>query len=155
MCLTRNQVYPQGYRGFDSLSVRHSTLSAPLHLLMAGQNSTNRHSTPEKLPSVECPEPVEGLSFVYILLCSNGSFYVGQTHNVAERISSHSAGTGARHTRQQKSFNLVFVEGPMTPTKALKRERQLKRWSRVKKTALILGNTDELRKLSQSRELVD
>lgn len=41
MCLTRNQVYPQGYRGFDSLSVRHSTLSAPRPLLMAGQEDSN------------------------------------------------------------------------------------------------------------------
>lgn len=72
---------------------------------------------------VECPEPVEGLSWVYILLMCNDMLYVGQTHDVAKRIARHAAGTGARQTRQLKEFTLVYVEGPMESDVAIKRER--------------------------------
>jgi predicted GIY-YIG superfamily endonuclease len=48
---------------------------------------------------------------------------------------------------------LVHVEGPLSITLALQRERQIKRWSRAKKLALIGNQTLVLKKLSQSREL--
>ena len=82
----------------------------------------------------------------------NGMLYVGQTANVAERIKRHSDGTGARHTRQLKDFVLVYVEGPMDPTDTVKRERQLKKWTRAKKIALIKSDLESLKSLSKSRE---
>lgn len=107
---------------------------------------------PDDLQRVECPEHVEGLCWVYILLCSNGSFYVGQTKNVNERLIRHANGEGARHTYQLKRFELVHVEGPMPLDAAIKRERQLKKWSRVKKLALIRDDKDDLKRLSRSRD---
>ena len=101
--------------------------------------------------SVECPEPVEGLSWVYILICGNGSFYVGQTADIVQRIKTHAQGHGARHTRQLKFFELVYIEGPMAPDMAIQRERQLKKWSRGKKLALIRGDVERLKWLSKSR----
>ena len=98
---------------------------------------------PDGLKSVECPEPVEGLTWVYILFCANGTFYVGQSHDVGKRLVRHSNGSGARHTRQLKSFQLVYVEGPMFSDSAVKRERQLKGWSHAKKLALILGDKEK------------
>ncbi|MEM7789960.1 MAG: GIY-YIG nuclease family protein [Verrucomicrobiota bacterium] len=65
------------------------------------------------LKRVECPEPVEGLSFIYILYCRNETFYVGQSVNVRERIKRHQNGSGAKHTQQLKEFTLVYTEGPM------------------------------------------
>jgi putative endonuclease len=100
----------------------------------------------------QCPEPVEGLFFVYMLICLNGTLYVGQTRNVRERLARHKSGTGARHTRQIKEFSLVYTEGPITSGEAIHRERQLKKWSRAKKLALIRGDTDALRRLSRSQE---
>lgn len=100
----------------------------------------------------QCPEPVEGLSWVYLLLMSNGMFYVGQTSDVGRRIDKHQSGTGARQTRQMKHFRLVHVEGPMEAQAAISRERQIKRWSRAKKLALITGDLEQLRKLSRSRD---
>ncbi|MGE9271286.1 MAG: GIY-YIG nuclease family protein, partial [Verrucomicrobiales bacterium] len=136
----------------QSLPFRHSTRSFRLAcswqatfvsvLCMALLEGINR---------VECPEPVEGLCWVYILWCGNDTLYVGQTQNIAERLKRHVAGTGARHTKQVKGLILVFVEGPMIPEVAIERERQLKKWSRKKKLALIRGDFDELRKLSRSR----
>jgi predicted GIY-YIG superfamily endonuclease len=106
----------------------------------------------EKLERVECPEPVEGLVWIYILLMYNGMFYVGQSHDVAIRLKRHADGTGARQTRHLKEFILVFVEGPMDPDSATKRERQIKKWSRAKKLALIRGDQETLKQLSKSRE---
>ena len=107
---------------------------------------------PESLKSVECPEPVEGLAWVYILQCCNRTFYVGQSSDISKRIERHLDGSGARHTRQLKEFTLVFVEGPMDPVIAVQRERQLKKWSRSKKIALVQGDIATLKALSKSRE---
>jgi putative endonuclease len=82
----------------------------------------------------------------------NGMFYVGQSHDVAKRIRRHADGSGSRQAKQLKEFILVYVEGPIAPDAALKRERQLKKWSRAKKMALIHGDLETLKSLSKSRE---
>jgi putative endonuclease len=118
---------------------------------------------PEGIKPVEYPEhsreacrersrEVEGLSWVYILYCQNGTLYVGQTHDVKQRLSRHADGYGGRHTRLLKDFILIYSEGPMDSGAALKRERQLKKWSRAKKLALVRGDREELKRLSRSRD---
>lgn len=107
---------------------------------------------PDGCSRVECPEPVEGLCFVYILVGRNGSFYVGQTHDLNQRLARHRECTGARHTAQLDEFELVYFEGPMEIDSVIKRERQLKKWSRAKKLALICGDKEGLRCLSRSRD---
>ena len=107
---------------------------------------------PDEFKRVECPEPVEGLCWVYMLLMCNDMLYVGQTRDVSGRLQRHTDGTGARQTRQMKEFVLVFVEGPLDPDAAVKRERQLKKWTRAKKMALIKGDMETLKTLSKSRD---
>ena len=107
---------------------------------------------PEGIRRVECPEPVEGLSWVYILIMRNGMLYVGQSSDVEARVQRHASGTGARQTKQLKEFTLVFTEGPMEPNLAIKRARQHKKWSHAKKIALIKGDFESLKRLSKSRE---
>jgi putative endonuclease len=119
---------------------------------MAGQVPRETFDLPEGVRGVECPEPVEGLCWVYILFCRNESLYVGQTHDVERRLRRHTQGTGTRHTALLKDFVLIFVEGPMEPSAAILRERQLKKWSRAKKLALIRGDKAELRRLSCSKD---
>ena len=68
---------------------------------------------PEGLMCVECPEPVEGLVWVYILLMRNGMLYVGQTYDVARRVGRHADGSGSRQPKQLKEFILVFVDRPL------------------------------------------
>ena len=106
----------------------------------------------EQLPQVECPEPVEGLFWVYMLLMRSGMLYVGQTKNVLNRIGRHADGSGSRQAKQLKEFVLVYVEGPLSVDDAIKRERQLKKWSLTKKVALVQGNFEKLKALSKSRE---
>ena len=59
---------------------------------------------------------------------------------------------GAKFTRDHRGHRLIYFEGPHPIDEALKRERQLKRWSQVKKLALIQNQTAPLRQLSRSRE---
>lgn len=103
------------------------------------------HGKPRKremdssMKEVGCPEPVEGLAFVYILLCKDGSFYTGQTYDVASRLELHKKGKGSKHTKDKGVLYLVYWEGPVKSMQATQRERQLKGWSRAKKIKLITG----------------
>jgi predicted GIY-YIG superfamily endonuclease len=89
--------------------------------------------------------------FVYILLCSNGSLYIGHTRDVTARIRAHEEGRGAAHTFKYRPLRLVFSEPHPTKPEAVRRERQLKRWSHAKKEALIRGDVVRLRALSKRR----
>jgi predicted GIY-YIG superfamily endonuclease len=78
--------------------------------------------------------------FVYILHCSDSSYYVGITEDVSARLARHRAGKGCLYTRLHRPFTLVHQEGPYPIAQAMFRERQLKRWSKAKKEALIRRN---------------
>ena len=105
------------------------------------------------LATREPPAPVSGKAFVYILGCSDGGVYVGTATDVAKRLTEHGGPNGAKFSRDHPGGRLIYVEGPLSITLALGRERQLKRWSRAKKLALIRNQTAVLKKLSQSREM--
>jgi predicted GIY-YIG superfamily endonuclease len=91
-------------------------------------------------------------AWVYILQTSDRSLYIGQTNNLPERLRKHRLGLGSKHTHDHAQPRLVYWEGPISPTEAVHREAQLKRWSRAKKEALIRGDGPALRELSRSRE---
>ena len=50
-----------------------------------------------RVAGIECPEPVEGLSFVYLLQTEDGTFYTGQSHNVRERLRKHRLGLASKY----------------------------------------------------------
>jgi putative endonuclease len=95
---------------------------------------------------------VAGQAFVYILFCSDGALYIGSASDLGLRLRQHGGSEGAKFTRDHPGGRLVYSEGPFTMDGALRRERQLKRWSRAKKLALIQNQTTVLKRLSQSRE---
>lgn len=105
------------------------------------------------LPSLLPPEPpqVKELAWVYVLQSADGSFYVGQSCNVGERLRKHRLGLGSKHTHDHIELRLVFIEGPFPLIDAVRRERQLKGWSRDKKIALITGDLAKLRTLARRR----
>ena len=90
--------------------------------------------------------------FVYIIECLNGSFYVGHTHDLVQRLSSHRNGYGSKHIARYGFKELIYQEVHQDEISAVRREIQIKGWSRAKKTALARGNMDELKRLSRSRE---
>ena len=86
--------------------------------------------------------------FMYILECSDGSYYTGSTKYLAKRFMQHSRGEGANHTKKRLPVKLVYVEEYDRIDTAFYREKQVQGWSRKKKEALIAGMYDTLPKLS-------
>ena len=89
--------------------------------------------------------------YVYILRCRNTSLYVGYTQDVEARVRAHNMGLGAAHTFKHGPVELIYSEAHPTRLAAIRRERQLKRWTRRKKEALIQGDLARLRALSKRR----
>ena len=90
--------------------------------------------------------------YVYILGCSDSSYYIGVTNNYEERFNEHQNGMNPEcYTFERRPLTLEYVEEFDNPLDAIAREKQLKGWSRAKKEALIRGNKDELSRLSLNR----
>jgi predicted GIY-YIG superfamily endonuclease len=85
------------------------------------------------------------MAFVYILRCSDGSYYVGKTNDLCVRLRQHQSGVGADYTAMRRPVEMVYAEEHSTIRAATDRERQLKRWSRSKKDALIARDLKRLR----------
>jgi putative endonuclease len=94
---------------------------------------------------------VEG-AFLYILRCSDGSFYIGTTRTALElRIAQHNAGSFGGYTATRRPAALVFSQWFDNITDAIENERKLKKWSRAKKEAFIRGDFAALQQLSARR----
>jgi len=90
--------------------------------------------------------------YVYILLCADGSYYVGFTESLEARLKEHNEGKlGACYTFLRRPVTLVYSESYNIQADAIKRERQLKGWSHAKKEALIDGDVPALKALSKRR----
>ncbi len=79
-------------------------------------------------------------AYVYILRCGDGTLYIGTARDIAVRLARHAAGKGAKYTRSRGPLQLAWQEGPMTVSRALRREHQLKQLTRLQKMAFIAGN---------------
>jgi putative endonuclease len=73
----------------------------------------------------------------YILICQDGSYYIGSTENLPDRILNHAQGKGGAHTKENHPVVFAWYEPHPNAESARQRERQLKGWSRPKKNALV------------------
>ena len=90
--------------------------------------------------------------FVYILNCSDNSYYTGVTNNLTRRLKEHQSGYNeTAYTYDKRPVKMVFAEVFTNPKKAIAFEKQLKGWSRSKKEALIDKNWDKLKKLAECK----
>jgi len=76
---------------------------------------------------------------IYLLRCSDGSYYVGVASDITHRLRQHNSGLGPEFTRNRRPVELVYVEECENYRAARQRERQLKGWRREKKEWLIKG----------------
>jgi predicted GIY-YIG superfamily endonuclease len=91
------------------------------------------------------------LSFwVYILRCSDGSYYTGHTDNLEKRIAEHQAGVSEGYTSTRLPVALMFSQDFSTREEALACERQIKGWSRKKKEAMMREDWSEVSRLAKS-----
>ena len=74
--------------------------------------------------------------FVYLLECADGSLYTGITTDVSRRLSEHKAGKGGHYTSAKKVAKLLYTEESKDRSSALKREAEIKKFSRKHKLAL-------------------
>jgi len=74
--------------------------------------------------------------YVYILLCCDGSFYTGCTKDLDARTKLHQSGNGAKYTKSHKPERLAYVELFDSRSKALKREREIKKLTHQQKLDL-------------------
>jgi putative endonuclease len=89
-------------------------------------------------------------AWLYILLCADGSYYVGTTRTELEiRLAEHQAGHFGGYTATRRPVELVYSEHFDRIVDAIAAERRIKGWSRVKKQALIAGRVDLLPGLSR------
>ena len=83
--------------------------------------------------------------FVYILECSDKSYYTGFTNNIERRFIEHEKGINtACYTYNKRPLNLVWFETFNDVLDAIAIEKQIKGWSRRKKEALINQDWDKL-----------
>ncbi|MDR6559447.1 putative endonuclease [Arthrobacter pascens] len=90
------------------------------------------------------------MPYVYMLRCSDKSYYVGSTVNLEWRLAQHHSGDAA-YTRRRRPVELVWAEEFERIDDAFFREKQVQGWSRAKREALIKGNYAALPGLSVSK----
>ena len=89
--------------------------------------------------------------WMYMLECSDGTFYTGSTNNLTLRLHQHQVGEGANYTKKRLPVKLVYSEEFERIDDAFYREKQVQGWNRKKKEALMRGDTELLKELSKSR----
>jgi putative endonuclease len=89
------------------------------------------------------------MAWMYILQCSDDSYYVGSTKNLDLRFSQHQSGKGSRYTSGRLPVTLVYCEEYDRVVDAFYREKQVQGWTRRKREALINGNPELLPALAK------
>lgn len=74
--------------------------------------------------------------YTYILKCSDNTYYTGYTNHLEKRIQAHNEGKGAKYTKGRRPVELVYYEEYETKQTAMKREWEIKHFSRDKKESL-------------------
>jgi putative endonuclease len=124
-----NHVCSQGYRGFESLSLRN--LPPPTRCVRSP--ATRRCA---RRQARACGTTRMKPWFVYVARCADGTLYVGVARDVASRIAAHDSGKGARYTRGRGPLEVLATRRCAGHGDALRLEIALKRLPREKKLSL-------------------
>jgi predicted GIY-YIG superfamily endonuclease len=91
------------------------------------------------------------MPWLYVLKCSDGSYYTGTTGDPEKRLSEHASGIPGSYTFDKRPVELLFVEEFSSWPEAIAREIQVKKWSRQKKEALMKSDWKTLKALAKGR----
>ena len=89
-------------------------------------------------------------AWVYILLCSDNSYYTGSTTALEQRLADHQSGRYCGYTSRRLPVRFLWSEEFEDIRDATALERKVKKWTRAKKEALMRGDFKMLQLLSQS-----
>ena len=89
------------------------------------------------------------MPWMYILRCSDNSYYVGSTIDLQRRVRDHNDGNGAQYTAQRRPVELVYATEFADIQQAYAAEKQVQGWSRAKREALIRGDFEALAGLAK------
>ena len=104
-----------------------------------------------RLSVVEAPKHMKRY-YVYILKCSDTSYYTGMTNDVERRLLEHQSGASSEsYTFKRRPIELVFITEFNEVRQAISFEKQVKGWSRKKKEAIIKDQWEDLKKLSECK----
>jgi putative endonuclease len=107
------------------------------------------HPEPGVLQRRRVP-PREGpMYFVYIMTNRSKTLYTGVTNNLMRRVREHKTGAGSGFTAKYKLDRLVYFERFQDVHNAIKREKHIKGWLRIKKIALIVSINSSWKDLSE------
>ena len=76
---------------------------------------------------------------LYLVRCADDTIYTGISIDVEARIEKHNSGRGAKYTQTRLPVRLIYSESQPDRVSAMKREVQVKRWSRKMKEDLVKG----------------
>ena len=82
--------------------------------------------------------------WVYILECSDGTYYAGSTIDLEARMFQHQEGLGAAYTRHRRPVRLAWAVEIDRVDEAFAFEKQIQGWKRAKRQALIDGRVELL-----------
>lgn len=71
--------------------------------------------------------------YIYILLCNDNSLYTGYTKDLKKRLKDHNEGNGSKYVRSRLPAKVIYQEKYKTKSEAMKREIEIKGWSREEK----------------------
>ena len=86
--------------------------------------------------------------YVYILCCSDGSYYTGHTDNLEKRMAEHHSGECGGYTSTRLPVELLWSQDCSTREEALSAEQQIKGWSRNKKEAMMRGDWKSVQQIA-------
>lgn len=90
--------------------------------------------------------------FVYILKCSDNSYYTGVTNDLERRLIEHQDGINKEaYTHNRRPVSLVFYTDFNDINQAIAFEKQVKGWNRKKKEALINDEWEKLPELAKCK----
>ncbi|WP_309065975.1 GIY-YIG nuclease family protein [Microbacterium sp.] len=85
------------------------------------------------------------IGYTYILRCSDGTFYVGSTNDLARRIETHAQGLGSEYTSTRLPVELVWFEEFSRVDEAFRWEKRIQGWSHAKRQEFINGGLDAVK----------
>ena len=92
--------------------------------------------------------------YLYIVKCSDDSFYTGITGDWRKRIREHEAGKGSLHTKCRLPVKLVYLKRLKTHREAALREKRIKGWTRKRKQWLIRTYRDKINAARLAEQII-